>query len=158
VNWIIDGHNLIPHVRGLSLADLDDEQSLIDLLIQFCRIKRDHVLVFFDRAAQGQSGEHSFGSVKAVFVPSPRTADAAIADHLRKQGSRVRNDTLVSSDRMVQAAARPIHMHVVPSDMFARQLVEALSQAPATEADKPLSQEEVRRWEQLFNQKDNSDG
>jgi hypothetical protein len=42
--------------------------------------------------------------------------------------------------------------------MFARQLVEALSQAPITEADKPLSQEEVRRWEQLFNQKDNSDG
>ena len=59
---------------------------------------------------------------------------------------------------MVQAAARPIHMHVISSDMFARQLVEALSQAPATEADKPLSQEEVRRWEQLFNQKDNSDG
>ena len=158
MKWIIDGHNLIPHVRGLSLADLDDEQALIDLLIQFCRIKRDHVLVFFDRAALGQAGEHTFGAVKAVFVPSPRTADAAIADHLRKQGSRVRNDTLVSSDRMLQAAARPLHMHVVPSDMFARQLVEVLSQAPATEADKPLSQEELRHWEQLFNQKDDSDG
>jgi len=96
--------------------------------------------------------------VKAVFVPSPRTADAAIAAYLRKQGSRLRNDTLVSSDRMVQAAARPLHMRVIPSDMFARQLVEALSQAPITEADKPLSQEEVHRWEQLFNQKDNSDG
>jgi len=65
---------------------------------------------------------------------------------------------LVSSDRMVQAAARPLHMRVIPSDIFARQLVEALSQAPTAEADKPLSQEEVRRWEQLFNQKDNSDG
>jgi len=49
-------------------------------------------------------------------------------------------------------------MRVIPSDIFARQLVEALSQAPTAEADKPLSQEEVRRWEQLFNQKDNSDG
>ncbi len=157
MKWIIDGHNLIPHVRGLSLADLDDEQALIDLLIQFCRIKRDHVLVFFDRAAPGQAGEHSFGAVKAVFVPSPRTADAAIAAHLRKQGSRLRNDTLVSSDRMVQAAAHPLHMRVIPSDVFARQLAEALSQAPTVEADKPLSEAEVLLWEKLFNQKDDSD-
>jgi len=157
VNWIIDGHNLIPHVRGLSLADLDDEQTLIDLLIQFCRIKRDHVLVFFDRAAPGQAGEHSFGAVKAVFVPSPRTADAAIAAHLRKQGSRLRNDTLVSSDRMVQAAAHPLHMRVIPSDVFARQLAEAISQAPTVEADRPLSEAEVLLWEKLFNQKDDSD-
>ena len=157
MKWIIDGHNLIPHVRGLSLADLDDEQALIDLLIQFCRIKRDHVLVFFDRAAPGQAGEHTFGSVKAVFVPSPRTSDAAIAAHLRKQGSRLRNDTLVSSDRMVQAAARPLHMRVIPSDVFARHLAEALSQAPTTEADKPLSEAEVLLWEKLFNQKDDPD-
>jgi len=46
MEWIIDGHNLIPHVRGLSLADLDDEQALIELLIQFCRLKHDRAVVF----------------------------------------------------------------------------------------------------------------
>jgi hypothetical protein len=155
VKWIIDGHNLIPHVRGLSLADIDDEQALIDLLNQFCRIKRDHALVFFDRAAPGQSGERGFGLVKGIFVPSSQTADAAIAAYLQKRGSRARNETLVSSDRMVQAAARPLHMHVISADVFARQIEAALNQAPIAEVEKPLSDEEVLRWEQLFNQSHN---
>jgi hypothetical protein len=58
---------------------------------------------------------------------------------------------------MVQAAAHPLHMRVIPSDVFARQMAEALSQAPTTEVDKPLSEAEVLLWEQLFNQKDHSD-
>lgn len=153
MHWIIDGHNLIPHVQGLSLADMDDEQALISLLIQFCRTRRDQVLVFFDHAAIGHAGERHFGAVRAVFVPQSQTADAAIAAYLHKNGSRLRNDTLVSSDRMVQASAHPIHMKVASSDVFA-QLLEETLRTPSLHPniEKPLSEEEVRRWEELFNQ------
>ena len=156
MEWIIDGHNLIPHVRGLSLADLDDEQALIELLIQFCRLKHDRAVVFFDRAAPGHAGERRFGAVRAIFVPQVQTADSAIAAYLHKNGSRLRNDTLVSSDRQVQASGRPLHMQVLSSDDFSRKLQEALNQPASPEAEKPLSEEEVRHWEELFKQHHNN--
>ncbi|HNW95352.1 MAG TPA: NYN domain-containing protein [Anaerolineaceae bacterium] len=157
MQWIIDGHNLIPHVRGLSLSDLDDEQALIDLLIRFCRARRDRALVFFDRAQAGRGGEQKHGAVKAVFVPQPASADAAIASYLRKQGARARNDTLVSSDRMVQASARAQHLQVLSSPDFAARIAAALSAPSApTAPEKPLSAEEVRMWEQMFKNRPDS--
>lgn len=157
MQWIIDGHNLIPHIQGLSLSDLDDEQALIDLLIRFCRVERDRALVFFDRAQAGFGGEQKHGAVRAVFVPQPGTADAAIAAYLHKQGARARNDTLVSSDRMVQASARAQHLQVLPSPDFARRISTALDSPSAPVApEKPLSAEDVRMWEQFFkNRPDN---
>jgi len=152
MEWIIDGHNLIPHVRGLSLADLDDEQALIDILIQFCRHERDRVVVFFDRAAPGHAGEYRFGAVRAIFVPQGQIADSAIAAFLRKNGSRLRDDTLVSSDRQVQASARALHLKVRSSDEFARKLQESFNPTTSPEPEKPLSEEEVRHWEELFRQ------
>lgn len=151
MQWIIDGHNLIPHVRGLSLADLDDEQALIDLLVRFCRVRRDRVLVFFDRAQAGRGGEQKHGAVRAVFVPQPGTADAAIAAYLRKQGVRAKNDTLVSSDRMVQASARAHHLQVMSSSDFAGKIAAALASPSAPAAPEPtLSAEELQWWEQMF--------
>ena len=53
MQYIIDGHNLIPNIRGLTLSDLDDEQALIDLLTPFLRAKKSRAMVFFDRAGTG---------------------------------------------------------------------------------------------------------
>ncbi|HOA21651.1 MAG TPA: NYN domain-containing protein [Anaerolineaceae bacterium] len=151
MQWIIDGHNLIPHLRGFSLADLDDEQALIDLLGRFCRAKRDRVLVFFDRAQSGRAGEQKHGAVRAVFVPQSSSADAAIATYLHKQGARAKNDTLVSSDRTVQASARAHHLQVISSPDFASKITAALSSpsVPA-EPETTLSADELRMWEQMF--------
>ena len=35
MTYLIDGHNLIPHVAGLSLDQLDDEDGLVALLVGF---------------------------------------------------------------------------------------------------------------------------
>ena len=35
--FLIDGHNLIPHIRGLSLSQLDDELALLGLLNSFLK-------------------------------------------------------------------------------------------------------------------------
>ncbi|MGV8049713.1 MAG: NYN domain-containing protein [Anaerolineaceae bacterium] len=158
MQYIIDGHNLIPQVAGLSLSDLDDEQGLIDRLIPFCRLKRAHITVFFDQAPPGQSGERLFGTVRAVFVPQSQTADAAIITYLQKLGGKARNYTLVSSDRMVAAAARQYHTAVLSSQEFARKLEQTLAISPqSTTLGKELSEEEIREWEALFNRKNSEE-
>lgn len=148
---IIDGHNLIPHLPGINLSDLDDEEKLISWLMRYCRIKRSKAFVFFDQAPPGFSGVRSHGAVKAHFVRQGRTADDAIKVHINKLGRAVRNYTVVSSDRMVVAAARSLHAEVMSSDAFAKELMD-LSEPKAKNdpGSKLLSPEEVEDWERLF--------
>jgi predicted RNA-binding protein with PIN domain len=49
MQYLIDGHNLIPKVPGLSLSDPDDEEQLINKLSGWARISRQKIIVFFDR-------------------------------------------------------------------------------------------------------------
>lgn len=119
---IIDGHNLIPKIPGLSLRDIDDEESLAALLQQYARVKRKQVLVFFDGAPPGQAGERVYGVVRAHYVPAGRTADDAIRKYLDGLGKAARSATVVSSDRLVQANARELRARVLSSEEFAREL------------------------------------
>ncbi len=153
MQYIIDGHNLIPHVRGLSLQDLDDEQALIEVLTPFLRATSSRALVFFDRAAPGHEGKRNFGLVQAVFVPASQSADAAIENHIQKLGASARNQTLVSSDRRVQAAGRSRYMTILTSAELAQKIqAQAGTYASQTAVEPRLSPEEIARWEELFTQ------
>lgn len=153
MQYIIDGHNLVPHIRGLSLRDLDDEQSLIEVLTPFLRATSSRALIFFDRAAQGHEGKRNFGLAQAVFVHASQSADAAIENHIQKLGASARNQTLVSSDRRVQAAGRARHMTVLSSAEFAQKVqANAESRSGQTAVEPQLSPEEIARWEELFTQ------
>lgn len=152
MQYIIDGHNLIPHISGLSLSDPEDEQKLIDRLNTFCRLNRAHVIVFFDHAALGRSHTQNLGFVTARFVARPGIADTAIAAHLKALAGRARNFTVVSSDRMVQAAAREAHAHWLASEEFANLLEDALANASNQTREEELSDEEVKGWEDFFDQ------
>jgi len=55
MNYIIDGHNLIPNIPGLSLSDLDDEPRMIAIVREFCRLSRSHAELYFDGAPPVQS-------------------------------------------------------------------------------------------------------
>ena len=57
--YLIDGHNLIPRIPGLSLKDLDDETALIQILQRFAARQGSRVDVFFDRAPPGQADSKS---------------------------------------------------------------------------------------------------
>lgn len=153
MHYIIDGHNLIPKIPGLKLSDPEDEKKLIDLLIPFLRLTRSRARVFFDRAADGQSGERNFGLLKAVFVPAGQSADSAIIAHIHKLAGEARNHSLVSSDRMIQAAARARYVPIIRSEDFADMLIEKLEEDPErTQAFEGLTVGEVEEWEALFNQ------
>ncbi len=148
--YIIDGHNLIPRV-GLRLNDLDDEMALVEMLREFCRVKKKRAEIYFDGAPPGQNGTRKFGYVTAHFVRKGRTADDAIRDRLRKMGNSAKNWTVVSSDREVLNSARSVQASRISSDEFAQSVEEAKFTAlsdPA--ADKSLSKQEVDEWMKLF--------
>jgi len=148
---IVDGHNLVPHIGGLSLSDPDDEEKLIRILQEYARLRQKKVEVYFDRAPVGRAGERRFGRVRAIFVREGVTADEAIMNRLRQLGKRARNYTVVSTDRQVQQAARGAHAAVISSKEFAAAWQTLILQEPELDPrSRLLSEEELADWEQLF--------
>lgn len=153
MQYIIDGHNLIPHIRGLSLSDLDDEQALIEVLTPFLRATSSRAKVFFDRAAIGYRDKRNHGLIQTIFVPTPQTADDAIEAYIRKLGGTARNHALVSSDRRVQTAGRSRHMTILSSHELAQKIQEQAEKRRGDPTPEPkLTADEIAGWEELFTQ------
>jgi predicted RNA-binding protein with PIN domain len=149
--YLVDGHNLIPKIEGLSLDLADDELQLVALLQAFCRRKRTRMEVYFDNAPPGSAGRRNFGPVTAHFVRQGRTADAAIRDRLARLGRTAPNWTVVSSDREVQRAARAVRAVTLPSERFATELGRpAEGQEPPPGSEKGMSPAELQDWLDLF--------
>ena len=149
--YIVDGHNLIPHV-GLRLNAEDDELALIEMLREFCRVKKTSVEIYFDGAPPGHANTRKFGYVTAHFVRQGRTADQAIHARLRKMGKSAKNWIIVSSDHEVQTSARSVQAKRISSAEFAREVQDAKFAAfenPSEE--RTLSKGEVDQWLKLFN-------
>jgi uncharacterized protein len=155
VSYLIDGHNLIPKISGMSLSEIDDEIELIERLQVFCRIEKRKVEVFFDKAPPGQGGTRRYGRVTAHFIREGQTADNAISARLRRLKKAAANWTVVSSDRQVQAEARSVKAKIVSSEDFARQMEIAAAKTGVEEPgkDKTLSSEEVEEWLRIFRSK-----
>lgn len=133
--YLIDGHNVIPKIPGLSLQVIDDEERLIELLKVWMRVRgRRDVEVFFDGAKPGFSGERALGILRAHFVPLGQTADEAIRRRLMGLGKAARNATVVTSDRQVRANAKALHANVISSESFAKDLAQAWLQDEAYRA------------------------
>jgi hypothetical protein len=155
--YLIDGHNLIPKVPGLTLQAMDDELQLIELLQEFCRRQRKQVEVFFDNAPPGYARARTFGLVTARFVRQGMSADAAIRLRLGRLGRQARNWTVVSSDQSVQSAARAAQAQYLSSETFAALLRQAMDESikdSGENADIQLEPGELDEWMQLFGKGD----
>ena len=152
MNYLVDGHNLIPKIPGMSLEALDDEQRLIELLQVYCRVRRQSVEVFFDHAALGRAGRRQAGVVVAHFVRQGRTADESIVARLDQLERAARNWTVVTSDRRVQTEARVRQARVISSEEFAGELAAALQDAQTARRNEPdkMSDSELDDWLKLF--------
>lgn len=157
--YLIDGHNLIARVPGLSLRAMDDEMQLVNLLQVFCRVRRRKVEVYFDGAPPGFARTKAYGQVTAHFVQERIQADDAILARLKSLGRRARNWVVVTSDNRISAQARSQHARVVSSDTFAGELIDAQRLAfdpPATgkqrsgSSQATVSNEEIEYWLRLF--------
>ena len=155
MSYLIDGHNLIPKVRGLNLQQINDEEALIAKLQAFCRAQQKNVVVYFDGAPAGYQGKQNFGRLTAVFVRQGRTADDAIKSRLRQLGKGAKNWQVVTSDRQIVAEARMVGAKVISSDEFARDLAykSEISGGKSPQEDVQLSSDEVDEWLNLFSEK-----
>jgi predicted RNA-binding protein with PIN domain len=155
--YIIDGHNLIPKIPGLSLSDIDDEMQLIKLLQEFCRQQRRRADVYFDNTPPGQPRTRKFGSVTAHFIRQGITADTAIRNRLRKLGRSARNWTVVTSDREVTSASKESHARVITSEVFANNLISngvVDSFSPETDENLALDEKAVEDWLKIFGEEE----
>lgn len=154
--FIIDGHNLIPKIPGMSLQDTEDELQLVNLLQEFCRVNRKKVEVYFDNAPPGSPGARNYGNVIARFIREGNTADGAIRKKLVRLGGEARNWTVVSSDREVQAHARTVRAKILSAEKFAGQLTATMESTGevVTKEDSELSAQEVEDWLKIFGEDD----
>ena len=147
--YLVDGHNLIPYIPGLSLKDLDDEIALIKVLQGFASQKKTRVEVYFDQAPATRAGSRSFGSVKAHFVRQDSTADKAMINRLSRMGKDAKNWTVVTSDREILVEAKSAHSQTLKSAEFAAELRRANS-GDSSDLDKQdtpeISNGEVDYW------------
>jgi predicted RNA-binding protein with PIN domain len=150
--YLIDGHNLIPKVPGMSLEEIDDEDLLVASLQVFCRVRRQKVEVFFDQAPPTRGGKRSAGSVVVHSVRQGKTADQAILERLEHLDKAAKNWTVVSSDRQVRAGARALGASLLSSEEFAALLMAAhrAAQADQKENPAPPGPDELDEWLRLF--------
>lgn len=149
---IIDGHNLIPKIPGLSLHSIDDEMQLVEMLQEYCRRSRKKLEVFFDNAPPGAPRAKTYPNLTVRFIREGQTADQAIRAKLIRLSREARNWTVVSSDHEVQSAARAARATAMPSEIFARELLQTLAQSftGGETPEETLSEEEIDDWLELF--------
>ena len=151
MRYLIDGHNLIPKIRNLSLRDMDDEEKLIALLNRFSTKARVQVEVYFDKAPIDSARSIKIGAIKVHFIRTGSSADAAMIERIKKMGTSAQGITVVSSDHAIQNAALRMKLKVVSSDEFARLIEQKLTRSGGMgEKETTLSEDEVNEWLRLF--------
>lgn len=153
--YIIDGHNLIGKLPGIQLSDPEDERQLAQELQAFAHRTRRRLTVYFDRGTPGGRDVRA-GLVTLKFV-SGRTADQAIAAHLRSLGGDANNWTVVTSDREVQAEVRAAGARVLSSEAFAGMLRAEDGESSPGRSTPTLSEGEIAEWEALFSRRKGND-
>lgn len=165
MHYLIDGHNLIGKVPGISLADPDDEMQLVLLLRQWVtggsRRRRHQATIYFDGGVVGgRSARLSAGAMKVVFAAPGETADALIIRHLKTIG-RPAGFMLVTSDRQIIKEAEFRRVPFILAEEFVEKelgLVEpppaatppAEPPSPPSEKPEEVSDREVAEWLDLF--------
>ncbi len=156
---LIDGHNLIPHIPGINLADADDEFQLVLVLRRYAtRHRNRRVVVVFDGGVYGHPDNLNGYNVTCYFAKSPRDGDRELMQRIR-QIKRTDEWEVVTSDRAVAGVARAHGVQVVASDVFARRLDRDKEELPPVQLeekfqDRPLSKREVEEWLELFGGED----
>ena len=151
--YLIDGHNLIGQTPGLSLADPDDEQQLIERLRAYLVRINKKGTVFFDKGLPGGARRWSNPVLEVRFAPHPKTADTLIVARLRA-AHNPRELIVVSGDREVGDAARQAGARVIKSADFARVMLDKPeSDKRTTDKEGGLSAEEAALWEEEFKRK-----
>lgn len=123
--YLIDGHNLIGRLDGVSLGDPRDEDKLIARLASFARLGNKRVTVVFDPAPHEVIGRlntrEQRGGIMVIWAPAGRSADDVLREEITATKDR-KGLIVVSSDAAVAGFARVSGVRALSSSDFARQL------------------------------------
>jgi predicted RNA-binding protein with PIN domain len=145
--FLIDGHNLIGQMPGMSLEDPDDEQKLIELLRAYLVRTDKKGTVFFDRGLPGGGARWSNAVLDVRFAPAPKQADDLIRDRLERERNP-RGLIVVTADRELAQAAERAGARVRRPVDFARDLTAGPKTPPKKESG--LTEAEVEEWARAF--------
>jgi uncharacterized protein len=149
---LIDGHNLIGRVPGISLADADDEEALLRLLQSFRARTGKAITVVFDPGVSSTlSQSRKLGGVRVLSAAYGSSADAVIRGRVARASDR-QGLTVVTSDRDLASSVARMGARVQSSEAFAALLERPERQTPRKE--EPPSAEEVDQWLTLFGSDD----
>jgi predicted RNA-binding protein with PIN domain len=132
--YLVDGHNLLGQIPGLSLSEPSDRQRLVTLLAGFARTRRCTITVVFDGAPpSGWPADRRVGRVRVLHAGGGRSADDALLDLIRRAPAP-RDVILVTSDRALYERGR----HLGAQGLHGHKFREILAAAPARgPSDKP---------------------
>lgn len=148
---LIDGHNLVGRLPGLSLQDPDDEGDLVRLLRSYrARTGKSVTVVFDPGVVPTLARAWREGGVEVVFAPHGSSADAVIIHRVRRSPDP-RQWLVVSSDQGLVEAVMQLGARVRSADDFAAQLDRSGGKVPDWREIEPSS-DEVAWWLALFGQ------
>lgn len=156
MKYLIDGHNLIARLPGLSLADPGDEIELIRLLARWrWRHQSPPTIVVFDPGDVAVYGPHRtrHSGITVQYAPFGSDADAVLK-RLIAASRQPTQLTVVSSDQEIQAAAQRAGARSIPAEEFAGELAPPAVPDEDAPRDKPLSPEEIEAWLDVFQDND----
>lgn len=148
--FLIDGHNLIPNIKGLGLNDIDDERELLIILSEYFKSIRKKALVFFDKGSTAASSGVPSAFVRAHFVKPPLNADKALIHFLSTTKKAAKNYTVVTSDREIIAEAQRLGARPISSSDFAKTIKNRSNGKKDTEKQ---PENDIEYWMKKFDQK-----
>jgi predicted RNA-binding protein with PIN domain len=151
---LIDGHNLIGQMPGLSLDDPDDEQKLIVMLRRYAARRHAKIIVVFDSGNPGgRSNALSGGGVTSIFAAAKHTiADKILIERI-KDFPRPADWVVVSSDNQVRAVAQNRKAMLKSAQEFIGMMTAPPKGDDRSAVDEKLSAEEVDEWLKVFKKK-----
>lgn len=154
MHFLVDGHNLIGQMPGISLSDEDDEAQLVMVLRRYATADRKRsVIIVFDHGVYGHPQRLDGYGITCYFARSPQDADTQLIKRIAAI-ERTAEWRVVTSDRVVARAAAERGIKVISSQTFAREVTGQPKQRQPDTSEKPrdvrLSQAEIDEWLRLF--------
>ncbi|MBC8162786.1 MAG: NYN domain-containing protein [Roseiflexaceae bacterium] len=153
MKFLIDGHNLIGQMPGISLSDEDDEAKLVLALRGFATAdRRRSLIVVFDHGVYGHPHSLDGYGVACFFARSPQDADTQLIKRITAI-TRPSEWRVITSDREVARAATSHNIRVTSSHDFVHELSAPAKPRTAQPTDKPearLSPAQINEWLRLF--------
>lgn len=142
--YYIDGNNLIGKVKSLWELQQKDKQASrekLSFILDRYFLKRNHnAVVFFD----GHPNLAINTSKLKVIYSESKTADEIIKNHIERN-KNPRNLIVISSDRLLMEFSRVCNCEVVPSNVFAAEILRTKNIDEEEEKKKSISDDDIKK-------------